>query len=159
MLSFTLLGRTVLSKNGVPLAQFRSQKEAALLIYLAQTGQAHQRDFLATLLWESSSTKQSLTNLRTTLSRLRKQVGDALLITRNSVTLTLENRQQVDSVILLQTLADGGQTDSAEKATTLQNALATYHGDFLTDYHLSNAPAFNEWAMVTREHIRRQVIA
>ncbi len=159
MLSFTLLGQTVLSKNGVPLAQFRSQKEAALLIYLAQTRQSHQRDFLAELLWESSSTKQSLTNLRTALSRLRKQVGDALLVTRKTVELTPENQQQVDSVILLQALTGMGQIDTAEKATTLKNALDTYHGDFLADFHLSNAPQFNEWITVTREHIRRQVLA
>ena len=158
MLSFTLLGQTVLSKNGVPLAQFRSQKEAALLIYLAQTRQSHQRDFLAELLWESSSTKQSLTNLRTALSRLRKQVGDALLVTRKTVELTPENQQQVDSVILLQALTGMGQIDTAEKATTLKNALDTYHGDFLADFHLSNAPQFNEWITVTREHIRRQVL-
>ncbi|MCP5099494.1 MAG: tetratricopeptide repeat protein [Chloroflexi bacterium] len=159
MLSFTLLGQTVLSKNGVPLTQFRSQKEAALLIYLAHTKQSHQRGFLADLLWESSSTKQALTNLRTVLARLRKQVGDALLITRTSVSLTQENQQQVDSVILLQTLATVGQIDTAEKATTLQNAIKTYHGDFLTDFHLSKASQFNEWAIGTREHIRRQVIA
>ena len=159
MLSFTLLGQTFLSKNGAPLAQFRSQKEAALLIYLAHTNQPHQRDFLATLLWESSSTKQSLNNLRTVLSRLRKQVGDALLVTRTSVALTQENQQQVDSVVLLQTLAGVGQIDTAEKATTLQNALDTYHGEFLADFYLSNAPQFDEWVMMTRAHIHRQIIA
>ena len=159
MLSFTLLGQTVLSKNGAPLARFRSQKEAALLIYLAQTGQSHRRDFLAELLWESSSTQQSLNNLRTVLTRLRKQVDDALLVTRQSVALTPQNRQQVDSVILLQTLADVGQIDTAEKAAILQKVLDTYHGDFLADFHLSDAPQFNEWVMVTREYIRRQVMA
>ncbi|MEI2609215.1 MAG: hypothetical protein V9G20_11360 [Candidatus Promineifilaceae bacterium] len=85
MLSFSLLGQVVLSLDGVPLSQFRSQKEAALLIYLAHTGQTHSRDFLADLLWESRSTKQSLSNLRTILSRLRKQVGDGLLITQKTV--------------------------------------------------------------------------
>lgn len=158
MLSFTLLGQTILSKNGVPLAKFRSQKEAALLIYLAQTGQAHQRDFLAELLWESSSTKQSLTNLRTALSRLRKQVDDSLLVTRTTVALTPENQQQVDSVILIKTLKSIEQLDSAETAAALQKNLDTYQGDFLADFHLADAQQFTEWVVATREHIRRQVI-
>ena len=54
MLTFTLLGHVVLSKDGQPLSRFRSQKEAALLIYLAHTGQPQRREFLADLLWELS---------------------------------------------------------------------------------------------------------
>ncbi|MCA9943544.1 MAG: tetratricopeptide repeat protein [Anaerolineales bacterium] len=159
MLSFTLLGQTVLSKNGLPLAQFRSQKEVALLIYLAQTRQSHQRDFLADLLWESSSTKQSLSNLRTALARLRKQVGDSLLVTRKTLALAPESQQQVDSVNLLQSLKSIGPIDSAEKAATLQKALNTYQGDFLADFHLPDAQQFTEWVVITREYIRRQVIS
>jgi DNA-binding SARP family transcriptional activator/predicted ATPase len=159
MLSFTLLGPVVLSKNGVPVTQFRSQKEAALLIYLAQTGQAHPRDFIADLLWESSSTSQALSNLRTALTRLRKQVGDGLRVTRKTVALAAGNLTQVDSVSLLQRLAAVGQIDTAEKAATLQQTLDAYDGDFLADFHLADAPQFNEWVLVTREHIRRQVIS
>ncbi|MCA9978779.1 MAG: hypothetical protein KC413_23630, partial [Anaerolineales bacterium] len=159
MLSFTLLGQVILSQDGASLDSFRSQKEAALLIYLAQTGQTHQRDFLAELLWENRSTTQALTNLRTVLARLRKQVGDALSVTRQSVALAPQQVQQVDSVLLLQTLADIGQINTAEKAAALQKALDSYCGDFLANFHLPDAPQFNEWAMMTRNHIQRQVIS
>lgn len=40
MLTFTLLGQVALSKDDAPLSRFRSRKEAALLVYLAHTGQA-----------------------------------------------------------------------------------------------------------------------
>jgi len=159
MLSFSLLGQGVLSKSGSPVSQFRSQKELALLIYLAQTGKAHQRDFIAELLWDSRSTQQSLSNLRTALTRLRKQVGDGLQVTRKSVALAAENLAQVDSVDLLQRLAAVEQIDTAEKAVTLRQALDAYHGDFLADFHLDDAPQFNDWVLETREYIRRQVIA
>jgi DNA-binding SARP family transcriptional activator len=59
MLSLKLLGNVELSKNGELLHGFRSQKEPALLIYLAQTGQSHRRDFIAELLWDSGTTKQA----------------------------------------------------------------------------------------------------
>lgn len=158
-ISLKLLGQVKLSKDRQFLSQFRSQKEAALLIYLAQTEKAHQRDFLATLLWESSSTKQSLTNLRTVLSRLRKKVGDALQITRKTVAFAPDALPEVDALILLHDLAAVGQIDTAEKAAALQKILATYQGYFLADFHLSGAPQFNQWVRETSAYIHDKVIA
>ncbi|MEZ4662975.1 MAG: tetratricopeptide repeat protein [Caldilineaceae bacterium] len=86
-------------------------------------------------------------------------MGDALVITRHSLALTPESQQQVDAVNLLQTLAESGPIDSAKKANALQNVLDAYHGDFLADFHLPDAPNFDEWVVTTREHIRRQVVA
>ncbi|MEZ4709767.1 MAG: bacterial transcriptional activator domain-containing protein [Caldilineaceae bacterium] len=82
-----------------------------------------------------------------------------LIVTRHSLALTPECRQEVDAAVLLDTLASIKQVDSADKAKALQNALDTYHGDFLADFTLSDAPNFDEWVVATREHIRRQVIA
>lgn len=159
MLAFKLLGQVVLSIDGTPLDQFRSQKEAALLVYLAHSGEIHQRDFLAELLWESNSTKQSLTNLRTVLSRLRKKVNGALNITRTTIELTRENRQQVDSVRLWQALESLREIDSAATAEALQTALECYEGQFLANFYLDNAPQFNDWAIQTREQIHRRVLS
>ncbi|GJM41587.1 MAG: transcriptional activator [Ardenticatenaceae bacterium] len=159
MLSFTFLGQTVLFKNGAPLSNFRSQKEASLLIYLAHTGQTQQREFLAELLWDSSSTKQALSNLRTVLTRLRKQINADLIITRKTLSLSPESLQQIDSAILLQTLASTGQIDSDAKAEPLLIALESYQGAFLADFHMSDAPRFEAWVITTREHIHRQVMA
>lgn len=158
MLSFTLLGQVTLSKDGIALRKFRSQKEAALLIYLAQTGQTHQREFIAELLWEANSTKQALSNLRTLLTRLRKKVGDALLVTRKTIALTPENRQRVDSVILLDAISQSSQLDSPGQAHKLQEALDSYQGDFLAQFQLPNAPRFTDWYVTVREHIRREVL-
>ncbi len=159
MLSFTLLGQVVLTKDGVPLTRFRSQKEAALLIYLAHSGQSHEREYLAALFWPNRPRVQALRNLRTVLARLRKQIGDSLVVTRSTLSLSVENRQNVDSARLLQTLDKVWRVDSAEKAHTLQTALEHYQGDFLADFDLSDAPQFNHWIIETREHIYRQVIA
>ncbi|MEM7033059.1 MAG: tetratricopeptide repeat protein [Chloroflexota bacterium] len=159
MLSFTFLGPVSIHKDGQPLKQFRSQKEAALLIYLAHTGESHSRDFVADLLWESRSTQQALSNLRTVLTRLRKQAGESLLVSRKSLALTSESQQQVDSATLLQTLATFTAVESAEKAQALQTSLDAYQGHFLADFYLADAPQFDKWVLSTREHIRRQVIA
>lgn len=158
MVSFQLLGPVSLYKAGQPLNQFRSQKEVALLIYLAHTGQAQTREFIAELLWADRTTEQSLSNLRTALTRLRKQVGDALVVSRKTVALTPGSQQQVDAVCLLQTLAHIGQVDTAAQADALQNALDTYHGPFLADFTLPAAPQFDAWVLATRATIHQQVI-
>lgn len=159
MLSFTLLGNVTLSRDQQSLTQFRSKKEAALLIYLAHSGQSHSREFIADLLWDSSSTKQALSNLRTAISRLRKQTGEALVVTHKSLTLDPESIEQVDSVMLLQALADVRQVELLEEALALQQALDIYRGEFLADFTLKDAPPFEAWMMETREHLRQQVIA
>lgn len=158
MLSFQLMGSVFLLKDGQPISQFRSQKEVALLIYLAQTGQPHSRDFLADLLWDGRTTQQSLSNLRTVLVRLGKQVDDELVVSRKTLSLASE-RYQVDSVRLLRTLADVGPINSASQAHLVQSALNAYRGDFLADFSLPDAPQFEQWMMTTREHLRHQVSA
>ena len=160
MLLFTLLGQVMVSNGDVPLNQFRSQKELALLVYLAHNGKTYQREFIAELLWESSSTKQALSNLRTILARIRKQIGDdALVVTRKSVTLAADQLRPVDSAQLLESLATFKLVENAEDAARLQQVLGWYTGDFLSDFTLSKAADFNEWMMLTREHIRRQALA
>lgn len=159
MLSFTLLGRTELRKEDTIVRGFRSQKELAILIYLAQTGQTHRRDTLADLLWDNGSTKQALSNVRTAVARLQTYIGDALVVTSRTLALAPEHGQQIDSVRLLQALANVGPVTSAEQALVLQGALDSYCGDFLAGFQLRNAPRFDEWATLTREQIRRDVLA
>jgi len=160
MLSFQLLGPVSLYRNEDPLTQFRSQKETALLLYLAQTGQTESREFMADLLWENRFTQQARSNLRTVLTRLRKQVSDdELIIARKTVALAPESQQQIDSVILLQQIADMGEIDTLEKANNLQRSLDAYQGPFLADFRLNDAPQFEQWVLTTREQIHRQVIA
>lgn len=159
MLSFRLLGTSTLYNNGEPLTQFRSPKEPALLFYLAHTGRSHTRDAVADLLWDGRTTVQARSNLRTILARLRKQVGEALKTTRSSVSLAHESLGPVDSVQLLHALSSFEQVESTEDVRALQELLSSYDGDFLADFHLSDAPGFHAWMTTTREQIRRQVIA
>ncbi len=157
MLSFKLLGQTLVYKDKHPLNQFRSQKELALLAYLAHTNTSHERKFIAELFWNESPQKQALSNLRTILSRLRKQLGNELAITRTSLALTPENQQNVDSVHLLTTLNQIKQVNSPETARTLDTALTAYQGKFLANFYLSDAPYFEEWKTITQEHIHKLV--
>ena len=128
------------------------------LSYLAQSGQSRPREFIADLLWDNRATPQAFSNLRTALTRLQKQVDDALVVTRKSLALKPESRQQVDSALLLEALLRFGRVNSDEKACTLEKTLGAYRGDFLAHFCLPDAPQFEAWVVATREHIRQQVI-
>ena len=84
MLEVTLLGEITIRLDGVPLNRFRSQTEIALLAYLAHSGQAHNREVLADLLWEAGSTERALSNLRTGGSSYRHAKNDRGSITSPS---------------------------------------------------------------------------
>ena len=158
MLTFTLLGSTVMSYNDVPLTQFRSQKELALFVYLAHTEATYQREFIADLLWESSSTKQALSNLRTILARMRKQLGEHVFdLTRKTIALNFEYSQRADSTVFLQDIADIREVNSAEAAQELQQLLKRYKGEFCHNFYLKDGHNFNQWLTQTQEQIRREV--
>jgi predicted ATPase/DNA-binding SARP family transcriptional activator len=158
MLTLTLLGQVAIARDGEPLSRFRSQTEIALLVYLAQTGQVHTREALADLLWDANSTAQSLSNLRTALTRLRAHIGDELLITRTTVAMRPESRQAIDSVRLQSELQTSAAPQSLAAAAHLAATLRLYKGDFLAGFYLAGAPRFNDWAVVEQERLRQQVI-
>ncbi|MCP4417122.1 MAG: hypothetical protein GY805_10895, partial [Chloroflexi bacterium] len=156
MLNISLLGEIVIRLHGEPLTRFRSQKEAALLAYLAYTGQTHNREALADLLWEASSTKQSLSNLRTVLARLRKQVGEYLIVTRKTVAVTPSVHEQTNTTRFQALLAGVSKGEGSVTAVThLTQGLELYSGEFMTGFSIPKAPRFNDWLMVEQERLRQ----
>lgn len=155
MLEIALLGEITIRSHGTPITQFRSQKEIALLAYLAHTGQAHSREALADLLWEARSTKQSLSNLRTVLARLRKQVGDHLIVTRKTVAVLRAVHEQTDSVRFQMMLARMDKEGVATAVTPLAQGLTLFNGDLMTGFYLPDAPRFNDWLVVEQERLRQ----
>ena len=155
MLEISLLGEIIIRLDGEPLTRFRSQKEIALLAYLAHTGQTHNREALADLLWEARSTKQSLSNLRTALARLRKQVGDHLVVTRKTVAVTPAVHELTDSVRFQKMLAGTGREMSPAGRNLLVQGLDLYSGEFMAGFSLAQTPRFNDWLMVEQERLRQ----
>ncbi len=153
MLEITLLGEIVIRVDGQPLTQFRSQTEIALLAYLAHTGQTHGRESVADLLWEARSTSQSLSNLRTTLARLRKRVGDGLVVSRKTVAIDTAVHTQTDTARLQTRLTHAQQDPTA--VHLLAEGLALYRGEFMSGFSLPQAPRFNDWLIIEQERLRQ----
>ena len=138
-------------ENGAASDIMKWQKGSALLAYLIVTGQPQRREHLADLLWDAPSTAQSLQNLRKLLSRLRRWTP-GLNVARQQVDYAVETAAAIDYLRLSQVLASG---DIAE----MDDALALYAGDLLEGFYLDDAPRFNEWLLLEREHLRQRVVA
>ena len=76
-LSLRLLGALQVTLEGTPVTGFQSNKERALLAYLAEESQQpHTREKLAGLLWPERTEAAARNNLRRALSNLRRMIGD-----------------------------------------------------------------------------------
>src|SRR4051794_5510780 len=86
LLEITTLGRLALCQDGEPV-QLASRRAEALLVYLARCKTPQGRRHLAELFWPERAEEQALANLRTLLSRLRPQLGERLVISRDNIAL------------------------------------------------------------------------
>ncbi len=133
----------------------------ALLIYLAFQDRPVSRETLAEFLWADRTPKQGLTNLRTVLTALRRELGDFLVITRKEVGFNHKSSHALDALSFEHTLDElSTALQSPEPlgdliARQLQTALDFYQGDFLEGFYLRDGRGFEEWAALERERLRR----
>lgn len=141
-----VLGTPIFEFNQEPLtADMISTKGQALLVYLALTGRPHQRTTLAGLLWGDMPEESARANLRLTLSKLRKWLGDEhLYATRLEVGL---NQYWLD-------LHEFEQNAAAN----LQTVCQLYRADFLTGFEVPHAAEFETWTLAVREQVRQTAV-
>lgn len=161
-LTIRLLGAVAIELNGRPLRGLPSRAAEALLIYLVCHPQPVPRETVADLLWGERTQKQGLTNLRTILTALRRELDDYLLITRETLAFNhaaaywldvteFENEQQQ-----LQAQLSAVIPLSPETAHRLQTNLDLYRGDFLAGFSLREGREFEAWALFRQEQLKRQ---
>ena len=158
-LSLSLLGPFQASLDGEPVTTFESTKVRALLAYLAvEADRTHRRDVLAGLLWPEWPDQDALSNLRYALYNLRQVIGDRtaepsfLLITRNTLQFNTASDHRLD-------VAAFTDLTGLQDLSGLEKAVALYQGCFLEGFSVGDSPAFEEWALFTRERLARQMSA
>jgi predicted ATPase/DNA-binding SARP family transcriptional activator len=163
-LSLSLLGSFHATLDGQPVTGFESNKVRALLAYLAvEAGRAHPRDVLAALLWPDRPDRAALANLRNAIADLRTAVGDRratppfLLISRETIQFNEASDHWLD-VAAFKALKDTTETDRTP-TDALQESVKLYRGDFLRGFSVSGCPAFEDWSLLVRERLQRQVLA
>lgn len=149
MIEIAVLGKLQIRWEGEEITAVLPQKGQALLAYLAVSGQPITRSALAGLLWGGMPEEVARANLRLTLSRLRKVVGESIMATRTTIAFDADQPHWLDLALFLQ------QPDP-RPPSHLQELASLYRGDFLDDLLVSDAPGFENWVLTLREQLRQQ---
>lgn len=159
-LRLTVLGEVSIQKGKDLVAGLPSRAAQALLLYLACNRRPVTREKLAELLWADRTSLQSLTNLRTILTPLRRELDDYLVVTRESLAFNLDcdfwlDVDEFEARLRELDFPDRGNIPTDETAAAkLQAALKLYQGDFLEGFHLRDGQGFEEWAALQRERYK-----
>jgi len=148
------LGRPQLKEDNQPLTDLVPAKALALLVYLAVSRQPHSRSALANLLWGDMPEETARANLRLTLSKLRKEASEHLIVTRQSLAFDFDQPHWIDVADFEKYALD--PKDAA--ITDLRDAVNLYRGDFLHDFQVNDAPDFESWVIGERERHRETAI-
>ncbi|MFN8467547.1 MAG: AAA family ATPase [Caldilineaceae bacterium] len=158
-LSICLFGPPTLTIDGRQVLLDR-WKAVALLAYLAVEERPHRRDGLATLFWPELSQAKARNGLRRSLHALKQALGDDWLDAgREIVELRRTPNLTIDvwrfSALLKPQARTAGPV--AIPMAALREAVALYRDDFLAEFSLRDAPAFEDWRYFTAEELRREM--
>ena len=146
MLRFTTLGGLQISLDEQPIS-FAARRAEVLLVYLAMTGQPHEREALATMLWDDRTQKRSLANLRSLLAQLPADIKPYLVTTRRTVVFAPAAEIWLDAAVFATKF--GAEVDRVASAD-----LALYQGEFLHGVFVPESRGLEEWIALTRERLR-----
>ena len=158
MLKLLLFGRPTITLQDQAVTDFVSEKALALLCYLVVRRGGHARKTLAGLLWGEMPEERALANLRTALYNLQQLIPSYLSVSRLEAAFDHQTAYWLD----VEQLSDEdprlnsapGQPNQAD-LDRLTSVLQLYRGDFLEGLYPEGAPAFEEWLVVEREHLRQ----
>ncbi len=170
-LRIALLGNFAVTLNDAPVNGFAYDKVRALLAYLAvECDRPHHRDHMADLLWPGYPERSARQNLSQALSTLRGALGDRdadppfLLVDSRELQFNRASNAWLDVAALtdhLHAAQAHTHVSLAECAVCrghLEQGAALYRGDFLADLLLADSAPFEEWALLQREALRRQIL-
>ena len=170
-LTLTFLGPWQVTLDGESVTSFKYDKVRALLSYLAvEAGRPHRRETLMAMLWPELSETAARNNLRQVLVTLREAVGDRtaeppyLLASRATIQFNPDSDAWLDVTAFTDLLAacDRHPHRSPDSCKTcarrLQRAAELYCGSFLAEFFLPDSVTFEEWALLKREWLQRQML-
>ncbi|HMQ54435.1 MAG TPA: BTAD domain-containing putative transcriptional regulator [Anaerolineae bacterium] len=142
MLEICLLGKFAVTLDGQPVEIPWHPGQLLLAYLLLNAGTSHRREKLAGLVWPDSDESNARNNLRQTLWRLRKLVGeDYLLADKTSVGFNIEADYQLDVDRLLDDSPDTRGIDD------LIGIVSAYQGKLLPGF-------YEDWVILEQERLQ-----
>jgi tetratricopeptide (TPR) repeat protein len=148
LLQIHLFGSFELQKQNQRLTELPTQKMKSLFAYLVtQRRSSHPREVLAELFWGDWGADKARSNLRYSLSVLRRHLGEYLLIERHQVGFNTKSDYWLDVQEFEKLVLQGQDLHAEERFQTLRQALDLYRGDFLMGF-------YDEWVLAEQERLR-----
>ncbi len=182
-LYISLFGSYRVTLDGNPLREFDSDKTRLLLVYLAvEAERPHRREHLVGLFWPEQPEDHARRSLSQALYNLRQLLGerggtgelgkaataqpggpfllsDALTVQFNPYSsFALDARLFAELLATCQTHPHRYLEACPDCKVRLAEAVALYQGDFLAGLAVKDSVAFEEWALVQREHLHRSML-
>jgi WD40 repeat protein/DNA-binding SARP family transcriptional activator len=165
-LEISLLGPFQVRRAGALAPPFATAKSQALLAYLAvETEYPHPREKLAGLFWPEQPEPTARLNLRQTLLKLRQTIPAAyLLVNRKTIQFNSDGDYSLDVTSFEELITACHRHPHPDLQmcqsclARLKQAVTLYRGDFLAEFFLADSPVFEEWALLKREWLRRELL-
>jgi len=171
-ISLAVLGNFSVMVDDQPIAESRTKKIEALLAYLVvEVDYAHRREKLMGLLFPEMDDDAASTNLRQTLTRLRRTIQDQdgvtpfLTVTRESIQFNRASDHRCD-LYAFKALLTGCEEHTNQRSPLCSQCMANarqaidlYRGPFLTDLFLADSAEFEDWAHFLREYLQQSALA
>lgn len=160
--TINLLGDPEILLDGQPLT-FATRKALALLVYLVCEPGKQRRETLATLFWPTADYARGRASLRRALAYLRAGLRDDRLLLIDEETIAFNTRfplqldlATIQTVLSHLPVAPRDPVERAAQIATLQTVAPLLRGEFLAGFALEDAPEFEVWLHMAREHWLRQ---
>ncbi len=160
-LRIRLLGGFSLELNGKPVSGLPSRKAEALLAYLVCHKRPFPREVLADFLWDDRPQDQTLANLRSLLSGMRRKLGDFLIVTRQNISFNHQANYWLDVAAFtaqLPPLTETNDVISPDERSRRETAVSIYQGNFLDGFYVRESRRFEEWVLLERERLQRLAV-
>ena len=168
-LQIACLGELQVTLAGALLTLFQTDKNRALLLYLALEARAHPRAELAQFLWPGYSDESARSSLRQALYQLRQTLADPadtpwFLLTRQTVQINPDAPIGVDALTFRHLIATCARHAHRDLTTCtpclarLRQAVALYRGDFLAGFTVADSAPFEEWRRILQEQLHVQML-
>lgn len=126
-------------------------KRCAILTYLVAADiTVHRRDTLMAMFWPEHTTARARSALRKALHHIRHVIGDGIIINQGDDAIMLDRTDIRCDATALRSAAAAGRDEVV---------LQLYRGEFLTGFHLADAPGFETWVERERRLISDRVTA
>ena len=157
-LQLCFLGGLKIWQDDEPHHDALPKKALALLCFLAVTSEAQSRNKLASLLWSDFAEDRARSNLRDTLTLLRRTpLAPYVDIGRQLISFNQKRPYWLDTA-QFQKDVESGIIELPTSPLILETAVSLYTGEFIEGFLIPKASLFEEWTHTQRQQLHLLIV-